>query len=194
MQAIGLDYGGTDHTNPTHIKKALKIMLEKAGVKDEEMLAKQLMGISETSIASGNVGLAGMGEFVAKDAAGNVVNKFRITDNATQAAIAKAKFQNLEPQTRQRTLHQNSVITEGVSGNVHDIDEVQAAILSAFNDADTNQIGRSRDDLRRQLKRANMEAKLNPAKFKNFLAAKKSNLSLSKTDGYLDKNDKLINI
>ncbi|MDO8566408.1 MAG: hypothetical protein Q7S04_04500 [Candidatus Moranbacteria bacterium] len=180
----GVNLGKVTEENPTgrassemsseNAKEVLKNMMKHAGLNDE-MAAKNMLNISNTAIAAGNVGMAGSAK-LGDD------GKFRITTDEEQAQIAAAKLQNLETQARQRTLHHNAIFKEkgkfnkvkDASGNLVD-EEVEMmgedgkpkkvrvahyggindlageAVLGTITAADLRESHRSRDDLKREI-------------------------------------------
>jgi hypothetical protein len=149
IHAVGHKYGKhLKEASPENFKYAIADILGKAGIKDEEALAKSMGTIEDIGVGAGNIGLAGMTGHNLE------TGKWHINDDDTQAAIAAAKFQNMEPQERQRRLHPDSLVTTDESGAVVGISTVQKAVLGVHGAPDVEQVGRSRDDKRRQLARA----------------------------------------
>lgn len=147
-------------------KEVLKNMMLKAGL-SPEMAAKNMLNISNTAIAAGNVGMAGAAK-LGED------GKFRITTAQEQADVAAAKLQNLETQARQRTLHHNAIFKEKAKtkyqeghegekgyemekdgkrvvqyGGINDT--VGYSVLDTITTADIEEARRSRDDLKREV-------------------------------------------
>lgn len=150
IHAVGEKYGNhVREASPENFKDAIYDILMKSGMKDEQMRVKAMGSIEDIGVDAGNVGLAGMTEYDTK------TNKWTKSSDDYQAAVARAKYQNMEPQDRQKKLHPDSVVTTDASGAAVGISKVQRAILTAHSAADVDQIGRSRDDRRRQLDRLN---------------------------------------
>jgi hypothetical protein len=140
-------------------KEAIKQMMYQTGT-SKELAAKAMLNIANTAIMAGNVGMAGAAKFNGKE--------FIITDENDQADVAATKFQNMETQARQRTLHHNTIFKEVASETIKIVGEdgkaqefktslgdvnglVGRKVLNTFTNADINQSERSRDDLKREI-------------------------------------------
>lgn len=149
--------------------------LRDAGEKDEELLAKRVMAISDRATASGNFAFGGLTKYDEKlngghggfrlaevrerevddlddkgrvqyDSEGKRKTKKIVVDE--QAEWAAGKFRNLESQKRQTMLHPDSVFTRTSDGFGDINGEVAKAIFKTFTYADATQVERSRDDLK----------------------------------------------
>jgi hypothetical protein len=157
--------------------------LRDAGEKDEELLAKRVMAISDRATASGNFAFGGLTKYdktlngghggfrlaevrprevddldkeghVQYDSEGKRKTKRIMVDE--QAEWAEGKFKNLESQKRQTTLHPDSMFTRTEDGFGDINGEVAKAIAGTFTGADVAQVERSRDDLKEAIHKAFM--------------------------------------
>jgi len=148
MEAIGMEYGNkTTTASATDIKSALADILSKSGAgpnkKDNQLLAKQLMGIGDVSVGAGNIAFNGMADFDQKE------KKFMIASDEEQAKAVAGKFSNFEAQFRQRMTHPNSILGIAPSGKIEKIDLMQQSILRNIDASDIDQMNRNRKDLRK---------------------------------------------
>jgi len=164
--------GGVE-VSSENMRFLLKQILLDAGAKDDEMLVKQMMSISETATASGNYAFGGMttfdgtlnhghGGFRITKKAGEKVNYFdkdgkiqeKILERDEQADWAAGKIKNLESQERQRKIHPDSLFTRTVNGFGDLNGAVAEEIIKTFTSADVSQVDRSRDDLKQAIHEA----------------------------------------
>ena len=168
------DANGEAEVSSTNMRKLLRQILIDSGEKNEEMLVKQMMAISETATGSGNFAFGGMAVYDGKGGfrmakaykEGDTNEDTGVVydhDGDEQADWAAGKVKNLESQERQRKIHPDSLFKRTASGGFGDLnDEVAEEIIKTFTYADVSQADRSRDDLKEAIHKAYTNFDKNP--------------------------------
>ncbi|MFZ2187346.1 MAG: hypothetical protein WAV46_01835 [Candidatus Moraniibacteriota bacterium] len=150
---LAKDAAGEVVVSSENMMQLLPQILKEAGVDNAELLAKQMMVISENATASGNFAFGGMTKF--DETMNHGRGGFRLSKPAEQAGWAAGKVKNLESQKRQTTIHPDSMFTRTENGGFGDINgDVAKALISTFTGADVAQVDRSRDDLKEAIHKA----------------------------------------
>jgi len=166
------DEKGEAYVSSENARSLMATVFREAGEKDEELLAKRMMVISDRATASGNFAFGGMTKFdngkfrlteqrqrqkknedgsLAKDENGKPV----METYDEQAEWAAGKVKNLESQKRQTSIHPDSIFTRTAGGGFGDINgEVAKEIIKTFTSGDVAHVDRSRDDLKEAIHQA----------------------------------------
>lgn len=170
-KVVDTDKKGNVVVSSKNAKFLVAQALRDGGEKDEELLAKRVMAISDTATASGNFAFGGMTKFdenlngghggfrLARARGDTFVNKEGLMETQLvdeQAEWAAGKIKNLESQKRQTALHPDSLFTRTDEGFGDLNGEVAKAIINTFTGADAEQVNRSRDDLKEAIHQAYM--------------------------------------
>lgn len=147
-------------------QEVLKSLLQSSGQTNEEAYTKQILSISERATAAGNYAFGGMVRYDGKH--------FTLANENQMASWSAAKVKNLETQSRQRTIHPDSLFTRkqipelDKDGNIvmdketgqpkaggwayGDLNgEVARQIMQTYTGADVKQADRSRDDMKQAI-------------------------------------------
>ncbi len=212
---LGDEYGKGKVVSSDNAREVLKNIFEKVGVTDEEEIAKSLMVLSDTALASGNYAFGGLATYNSKE------HKFVLSDAAQQAGQVGGKFGNLEPQDQARKLHPDALFTRHavkdptVPGGYKIADpstgelevefgdmngDAAAEVIKKITTATADQSNRSRTDTQRALINAydSVVNKGRKADFPNFVANYNSNSNfryyvtkMAEQNGYIAKGGTL---
>ena len=149
VQSAKKDYR-SNNVSPAYAQALIQGMFKQAGL-DDKMSARHANQIGGISFAGGNA--IGYGMAMGDAATGGYkYDQLRMVDGGLESSEGRngaivGKFNNLESQTRMRTLHPDTIIIEAPDGSANGIHESGKEYLKSLTSHDMGQVSRLRLDV-----------------------------------------------